>query len=69
MGLQQPSEAAAAQDPARLDLPDADPLVRARRPGRSRMTPRGRGAAKRVPDLANDRGGSYDDGTRRTEIE
>ncbi len=32
------------------------------------MTPRGRGAAKRVPDLANDRGGSYDDGTRRTEI-
>jgi AcrR family transcriptional regulator len=32
------------------------------------MTPRGRGAAKRVPDFAVDRGGSYDDGTRRTEI-
>jgi AcrR family transcriptional regulator len=54
---------------ARLDLPDADSLVRPERAGRSRMTQRGRGAAaKRVPDSANDRGGSYDDGTRRTEI-
>jgi len=32
------------------------------------MTPRGRGAAKHIPDLADDRGGAYDDGTRRTEI-
>jgi AcrR family transcriptional regulator len=31
------------------------------------VTPRGRGAAKRIPDLAAG-GGAYDDGTRRTEI-
>jgi AcrR family transcriptional regulator len=31
------------------------------------VTPRGRGAAKRIPDLPAGRG-SYDDGTRRTEI-
>jgi AcrR family transcriptional regulator len=68
VGLQQPSEAAAARAPARLDLPDADSLVRAGRPGRSRMTPRGRGAAKNIPGSAEDRGGAYDDGTRRTEI-
>src|SRR5271156_4016342 len=68
VGLQQPSEAGATSSSARLDLPDADSLVRSERAGRSRVTPRGRGAAKRVPDLANDRGGSYDDGTRRTEI-
>ena len=68
MGLQQPSEAAAARAPARLDLPDADSLVRAGRPGRSRMTPRGRGASKNIPVSAGDRGGAYDDGTRRTEI-
>ena len=68
MGLQQPSDAAAARAPARLDLPDADSLVRAGRPGRSRMTPRGRGASKNIPGSAEDRGGAYDDGTRRTEI-
>jgi AcrR family transcriptional regulator len=68
VGLQQPSEPAAAQGTGRLDLPDADSLVRSGRPGRSRMTSRGRGAAKRIPDLADDRGGAYDDGTRRTEI-
>ena len=67
MGLQQPSEAAAARGPSRLDLPDAD-LVRAGRPGRARVTPRGRSAAKSFPGLAEDRGGAYDDGTRRTEI-
>ena len=32
------------------------------------MTSRGRGAANHIPDLADDRGGAYDDGTRRTEI-
>jgi AcrR family transcriptional regulator len=68
VGLQQPSDAAAARASARLDLPDADSLVRAGRPGRSRMTPRGRGASKNIPDSAEDRGGAYDDGTRRTEI-
>jgi AcrR family transcriptional regulator len=68
VGLQQPSEAAAARGPARLDLPDADSLVRPGRPGRSRVTPRARAAAKRSPDLADERGGAYDDGTRRTEI-
>jgi AcrR family transcriptional regulator len=68
VGLQQPSEAGAASSSARLDLPDADSPARSKRAGRSRMTPRGRGAAKRVPDFAVDRGGSYDDGTRRTEI-
>jgi AcrR family transcriptional regulator len=54
VGLRQPSEAAAAGAPARLDLRDADSLVRSGRRGRSHMTPRARG--------------SYDDGTRRTEI-
>src|SRR6202012_1291194 len=38
------------------------------RPGRSRMTPRRQDAAKRIPDFADERGGAYDDGTRRTEI-
>jgi AcrR family transcriptional regulator len=56
VGLQQPSEAAAAGDYARLDLPDADSHARAGRAGRPRMTP------------AEGRGGAYDDGTRRTEI-
>jgi AcrR family transcriptional regulator len=65
--LQQPSEAAATQQSARLDLPDADSLVRSDSAGRHRVTPRGRGAAKRIPDLAAG-GGAYDDGTRRTEI-
>jgi AcrR family transcriptional regulator len=32
------------------------------------VTPRGRGAARRIPDLAAGGGGAYDDGTRRTEI-
>ncbi|WP_428341310.1 TetR/AcrR family transcriptional regulator [Mycobacterium sp.] len=32
------------------------------------MTQRGRGAAKRIPELTAGTGGSYDDGTRRTEI-
>jgi AcrR family transcriptional regulator len=32
------------------------------------VTPRGRGAAKRVSDSAAGGGGAYDDGTRRTEI-
>jgi AcrR family transcriptional regulator len=48
-------------------LPDADSLVRSDSAGRHRVTPRGRGAAKRIPDLAAS-GGAYDDGTRRTEI-
>ena len=68
MGLQQPSEPAAIGDSARLDLRDADPLVRTTRPGRPQMTPRARGARRTSPDPANDRGGAYDDGTRRTEI-
>jgi AcrR family transcriptional regulator len=67
VGHQQPSEAAPTQHSARLDLPDADSLVRSDGAGRRRVTPRGRGAAKRIPDLAAG-GGSYDDGTRRTEI-
>ena len=67
MGLQQPSEAAPTQHSARLDLPDADSPARPDGAGRSRVTPRGRGAAKRIPDLPAGRG-SYDDGTRRTEI-
>jgi AcrR family transcriptional regulator len=54
VGLQQPSDAAAAGDPARLNVPDADSLVRAGRRGRPHMTPRTPGA--------------YNDGTRRTEI-
>ncbi len=66
MGHQQPSEAAPTPQSARLDLPDADSLVLADGAGRRHVTPRGRGAAKRIPDLAA--GGSYDDGTRRTEI-
>lgn len=56
MGLQQPSEAAAAGDSARLHLPDADSPARAGRAGRPRMT------------SADGRGGAYDDGTRRSEI-
>ena len=56
MGLQQPSEAAAAGDSARLHLPDADLPARAGRAGRPRMT------------SADGRGGAYDDGTRRSEI-
>jgi AcrR family transcriptional regulator len=32
------------------------------------MTPRGRGGTKSVSGLADDRSGTYDDGTRRTEI-
>ena len=68
MGLQQPAEAAAAEDPARLDLRDADPTQRTTRPGRPQVTPRARGARRTLPDPANGRGGAYDDGTRRTEI-
>ncbi|MGA7133375.1 MAG: TetR/AcrR family transcriptional regulator [Mycobacterium sp.] len=68
MGLQQPSAAAAAGDSARLDLRDADSLVRARGTGRSQMTPRGRGARRNTPNPSDGRGGAYDDGTRRTEI-
>jgi AcrR family transcriptional regulator len=68
VGLQQPSEAAAAGDPAHLDLPDADSLMRAGRRGRSHLTPRARGAPNDIRSLANNRGGAYDDGTRRTEI-
>jgi AcrR family transcriptional regulator len=68
VGLQQPSEPTAVPGPGRLDLPDADSLVRAARAGRSHMTPRGRGASKNTPEPADGRGGSYDDGTRRTEI-
>jgi AcrR family transcriptional regulator len=56
VGLQQPSEAAAAGDSARLHLPDADSPARAGRAGRPRMT------------SADGRGGAYDDGTRRSEI-
>src|ERR1700759_4615074 len=56
VGLQQPSEAAAAGDSARLHLPDADSPCRAGRTGRPRMT------------SADGRGGAYDDGTRRSEI-
>jgi AcrR family transcriptional regulator len=67
VGLQQPSEAAAARAPARLDLPDAESL-RAGGPGRARVTSRGRATAKGGTGSAEDRGGAYDDGTRRTEI-
>jgi AcrR family transcriptional regulator len=67
VGLQQPSEAAATPDRARLDLPDADSPARSANAGRSRVTPRGRGSAKHTADKA-ERGGAYDDGTRRTEI-
>lgn len=56
MGLQQPSEAAAAGDSVRLHLPDADSPARAGRAGRPRMT------------STDGRGGAYDDGTRRSEI-
>jgi AcrR family transcriptional regulator len=56
VGLQQPSQAAAAGNTARLDLPDVDSPARAGRAGRPRVTP------------AEGRGGAYDDGTRRTEI-
>ncbi len=68
MGLQQPSEAAPTRHPTRLDLPDADSPARPDNAGRPRVTPRGRGAAKRSPDVAARAGGAYDDGTRRTEI-
>ena len=68
MGLQQPFEPAAIQQPARLDLPDADSSVRSDRAGHPRVTPRERGAAKRIPDSTAGGGGAYDDGTRRTEI-
>src|ERR1700753_3548624 len=68
VGLQQPFGAAATSTSTRLDLPDADPLVRTDSAGRSRVTPRGRGSAKRVSDAASGGGGAYDDGTRRTEI-
>jgi AcrR family transcriptional regulator len=68
VGLQQPSGAAAAGGPAHLDLPDADSAARAGRRGRSHVTPRRRGAADNIPDLTDNRGGAYDDGTRRTEI-
>ena len=67
MGLQQPSEAAATPDRARLDLRDADSPARSANAGRSRVTPRGRGSAKHTADKA-ERGSAYDDGTRRTEI-
>jgi AcrR family transcriptional regulator len=66
VGLQQPFEAAATSTSARLDLPDADSPARSDSAGRSRVTPRGRGA-KRAPGAAAG-GGAYDDGTRRTEI-
>jgi AcrR family transcriptional regulator len=56
VGLQQPSQAAAAGVSARLDLPDVDSPARAGRARRPHMTP------------ADSRGGAYDDGTRRTEI-
>jgi AcrR family transcriptional regulator len=68
VGLQRPSAAAAAGNPARLDLRDADSLVRAGGRGRSHVAPRTRGAPNKIPDLTNNRGGAYDDGTRRTEI-
>ena len=68
VGLQQPFEPAAIQQPARLDLPDADSSVRSDRAGHPRVTPRERGAAKRIPDSTAGGGGAYDDGTRRTEI-
>jgi AcrR family transcriptional regulator len=67
VGLQQPSEAAATPDHARLDLPDADSPARSDIAGRSRVSPRGRGSAKHTAAKA-ERGGAYDDGTRRTEI-
>jgi len=56
VGLQQPSQAAAAGVSARLDLPDVDSPARAGRARRPHMTP------------TDSRGGAYDDGTRRTEI-
>jgi AcrR family transcriptional regulator len=68
VGLQQPSEAAPTRHSARLDLPDADSPARPDSAGRPRVTPRGRGAAKRIPGPAAGSGGAYDDGTRRTEI-
>ncbi len=68
VGLQQRSEAAASVDPARLDSRDPEALVRRGRPGRSRMTPQVRNPRKSNHEPADDAGGAYDDGTRRTEI-
>jgi AcrR family transcriptional regulator len=48
-------------------LPDADSPARPHNAGRSRVTPRRRSSAKHTADKA-ERGGAYDDGTRRTEI-
>ena len=61
MGLQHTAEAAASTEPSRLELADADAVVRVRRSGRSRVTPQ-------KPDHVGDPGDAYDDGTRRTEI-
>ena len=57
MGLQQRSEAAASVDPARLESRAAGSLAGTGRPRRSRP-----------PASADDAGGAYDDGTRRTEV-
>ena len=68
MGLQQPSEAAATQQPARLDLPDADSSVRSDRRRTSSRDAAGTGRRQTHPRFAAGGGGAYDDGTRRTEI-
>jgi AcrR family transcriptional regulator len=68
VGLQQPSEAGASVDPARVNLRDANAPVRPSRPRRSAVTQQVRTARKSPADLQNDAGGAYDDGTRRTEI-
>lgn len=68
MGLQQPAGAATSAGSARLDLTDADALAPAGRSGGAHVTPRARNARKQTPSLAEDAGGAYDDGTRRTEI-
>jgi AcrR family transcriptional regulator len=68
MGLQQPAGAAMSGAPARLDLSDGDALAPAGRPRRTSVTPRDGDVRKSTPALADDAGGAYDDGTRRTEI-
>ena len=68
MGLQQPAGAAMSGDSARLDLSDGDALAPAGRTRRAHVTPRDGDVRKSNPTLADDAGGAYDDGTRRTEI-
>jgi AcrR family transcriptional regulator len=68
VGLEEASEAATSAHHARLELRDADALVRTGRSGRSHVTPQRRIARRGGPDRPGESGGAYDDGTRRTEI-